>query len=166
MTLSIKSRRSLGWTGWMAAVAAATMAVLLVSAAAAQATVTLSPTGSYRDRDVVRVTGTVPGAIRTVTDYTVAQCNAAGTLGARCSLTTASRRMAIATYRALGFRLTLHETFSDWDFTTNRAAGTTTTCRSGPLGGTDQCAVVVSFYDTSRGTPVPLGSDSVNITFS
>ena len=50
MTLSIKSRRSLGWTGWMAAIAAATMAVLLVSAAVAQATVTLSPVGPYSQR--------------------------------------------------------------------------------------------------------------------
>lgn len=67
MTLSIKPRRSLGWTGWMAAIAAAAMAVLLASVAVAQASITLSPAGPYRSGDRVAVTGAVPGTLRTVT---------------------------------------------------------------------------------------------------
>jgi hypothetical protein len=164
MTLSIKSRRSLGWTGWMAAVAAATLAVLVLGAATAQAQVRLSPTGSYRSGDTVTVTGTVPGGLRTVTHYAVALCNATVTLGTRCDAATASTLLAIATYRSPGYRLVLSQTFNDFDFTTGRPAGTRTTCRG--MSG-DQCAVVVSFYGWDRrSAPRPLGDDNAVITFS
>ncbi len=161
MTLSIKSRRSLGWTGWMAAVAAATLAVLLASAAVAQATVTLSPAGPYANGARVAVTGT-PGALRTVTDYSVAQCNLSAAPGTRCSRTTSSRLLPIATYSRAGFTITLLSAFVDYDFTTMRFPGTRTTCR-GSSG--DQCGVVVSFYDSATMPPTQLGASFSNVTF-
>ena len=161
MTLSIKSRRSLGWTGWMAAVAAAAMAGLVASGAVAQATVTLSPVGPYANGARVTVTGN-QGALRTVTHYSVAQCNLSATPGTRCNQGTASTLLPIATLSRAGYVITLANRFTDYDFTTMTRPGTSTICR-GRTG--DQCGIVVSFYDSSGGPPVQLGASTTNISF-
>ncbi len=163
MTPSIKSRRSLAWTGWMAAVAAATLAVLLASAALAQASITLSPAGPYRNGARVTVTGSVPARYSTATHYMVSQCNLSAPPGTRCNLATASPLLPVATYASPGFGLTLVNRFIDYDFTRGSFPGTSTICR-GRVG--DQCGVVVDYWEwPARGTPTYLGSESLPIAF-
>lgn len=152
------------------------LAALMVGlgASAAFASVVLPKEGPFEATDSVKVKGVADGAQTGATHVAIVVCNVATgvTPGSRCDKGSASggaeeKLEPIAKYEA-GITINIQQgPWQDYSYLMgtppSEVTGSTTTCLNEAEEG-DQCAVVVSFYDLSKGFK-QLGPQKANIFF-
>ncbi len=155
--------------------AVAGVAALALGAASAQASVGISDS-TPTDGQSLTVSGMAPTfSPNPATHYAVAECNVEGLAdpedwAGRCNATGGGSPPRFRNVSALGSfgifmtSITVDDAFTDVNFAGGPPPGTSTTCK-GASG--DQCAVVVSYYRATGGTPAYafLGAEKVNVTF-
>jgi len=151
------------------------LAALLVGLGASSAFASVNvPAGPFGASENVEVQGVADGAQTGATHVAVVVCNVATgvTPGSRCDKGSASGGVSenlepIANYEA-GIEITVSQgPWQDYNYLMGtppaKVTGSFTTCLNEAEEG-DQCAVVVSFYDLSKGFK-QLGPQKANILF-
>lgn len=155
--------------------AAASVAALAAGASSAQAAVWVTDT-TPTDDQAVGVVGVAPTfSPDAATHYAVAECNVEGEAdpadwGDECNGASGGTPPRFRSVTALGMfgtfatAITVDDQFTNVDFTGGPPPGTSTSCAD---VGSDQCAVVVSYYYYTGGTPQYqfLDAEKVDITF-
>lgn len=155
------------------------LTLVLATTAPAGASVTVTPTSQvnpplYTGGDEVTVSGTEPNAAADV--FAVAQCvtydfdtSTAVTPGTRCSTTSATSITPLTggtSYSVPNYVLEESWTTSkDYTNPTSTSFADSVNCvNNTPATSGEQCAIIVSYYDTPSFTPI--GPDVASLTFN
>jgi hypothetical protein len=145
-------------------------AALMMAATAAQADIELSHT-MVSDPDHVGVElHSLPEGAEEATHYTIAECNAAATLGTRCNPTNGTwvGFTPIEELEMFGDEIDVEAAFTDYNFIAQAFPIPATDTECAETEGADDCVVAVSYYEAPNypAPPfIPVGEDSVEITF-